>query len=84
MPPWSTYVRGDLYRLQTTEAHFGIGRLSANRPKKVFGFQLFEGNNRNRNRELAGRLFGVLFNFFFFFRQVRTPMKKKHIIRVRV
>ena len=25
-----------------TEAHFGIGRLSANRPKNVFGFRLFE------------------------------------------
>ena len=31
-----------------TETYLGLSRLSASRPKKVFGFRLFEGNNRNR------------------------------------
>ena len=37
-------------------------RLSHNRPEIVSGFRLFGQNNRNRNREISGRLFGGLFH----------------------
>ena len=72
-----------------TEAHFGIGRLSANRPKNAFGFRLFEGNNRNRNRnrnrKLSGRLFDGIFKMnVLFCAKFAPPWKKKRIFQVRV
>ena len=43
-----------------TEAHLGFGRFLDNRPKNVFGHRIFDANDRNRNRELSGRLVGRL------------------------
>ena len=64
-----------------TEAHFGIGRSSSNRPKNVFGFRFFEGNNRNRNRELSGQLFGGLLNLNVFLAPSSHPHEKKRTPR---
>ena len=39
-----------------TGALLGSGRLSHNWPEIVSGFRVFEGNNRDRNRQVSGRL----------------------------
>ena len=72
------------YAVLGTEANFGFGRLSANRPKNVVGFRWFEGNNRKRNRELSGRLFGRLFHITVFFCHIRAPMDERAYFYFRV